>query len=98
MLGYFVEIKGKFLLFTSRFPSSPDSKDIKMLSALNKRFLFASMRIIEAVLVIIVNSGLHLGCLIKQKIPIAVNNHTAQPSHIPHLYLEGMVEKHACHH
>ena len=38
------------------------------------------------------NSGLHLGCHIKQKIPIAVNNHTAQPSRIPHLYLEGMVE------
>lgn len=92
----FLEIKGKFLLYTSRFPSTPDPKDIKMLSVLNKRFLFVAVSVIARLLwfsvVTIVNSGLHLGCLIKQKKPVAVNNHTAQPSRIPPLYLEGMVQ------
>lgn len=79
------------MLYTSHFPSSPDSKHIKMLSVLNKRFLFVSMRVIERLhwfsVVTIVNSGLHLGCLIKQKIPVAVNNHTAQRSPIPCLFI-----------
>lgn len=101
-MGYFLEIKEKFLLFTSRFPSSPDSKDIKILSVLNKRFLFVSMGVIERLywlsVVTTVNSGLHLGCLIKQKIPVAVNNHIAQSPVSPHLYLKRMVEKHSCHH
>lgn len=35
------------MLYTSRFPSSPDPKDTKMLSVLNKRFLFAAVRVIE---------------------------------------------------
>lgn len=90
MLGFVLfcfRAKGEFLLYTSRFPSSPDPKDIKMLSVLNKRFLFVAVRVTERLhwfsVVTIVNSGLHLGCLIKQKKPVAVNNHTAQPSPYP---------------
>lgn len=55
------------------------------------------MRVIERphwfAVVTIVNSGLHLGCLIKQKIPVAVNNHKAPRSLSPPLYLEGMVQR-----
>lgn len=76
-----------------------------MLSVLNKRFLFVAVRVIERLLwfsvVTIVNSGLHLGCLIKQKKPVAVNNHTAQPS-LPYPSSlsgrNGADEKQACHH
>lgn len=57
-----------------------------MLSISNNRFLFVSLSVIERLhwfsVVTNVNSGLHLGCLIKQKIPVAVNSHTAQPSRI----------------
>lgn len=67
-----------------------------MLSVLNKRFLFVSMSVTERLywcsVVTIVNSGLHLGCLIKQKIPVAVNNHTAQRSPVTLLNQESMVQ------
>lgn len=68
----------------------------KILSVLNKRFLFVSRRVTERLhwfsVVTIVNSGLHLGRLIKQKTPFAVNNHTAQRFPSPHLHPEEMVQ------
>lgn len=94
-LSFFRRLEEIFAL-CFRFLSSPDSKDIKIQSVLNKRFLFVSRRVTERLhwfsVVTIVNSGLHLGRLIKQKTPFAVNNHTAQRSPIPRLYPEEMVQ------
>lgn len=93
-MGYFLEIKGTFfLLFTSRFPSSPDSKDTKMLSVLNKRFLFVSLRVTERLSwqLLWIQAYIWVATLNKRYPSLSTTTQHNPPVSLI-FYLEGMVE------